>query len=99
MSDFYPDPVLSQFELIVDYEPGGYCPVKIGDVFSDGTDTYTVLHRLGFGSSSAAGPTAFCDTAGQQPDLLRLACTFGDWHTQGTGFLSIFSSYISFRKK
>lgn len=33
-----------------DYKPGGYHPVKIGDVFSD--NRYTIIRKLGWGHFS-----------------------------------------------
>ncbi|KAF8887120.1 kinase-like protein [Infundibulicybe gibba] len=43
-------PRLDDIEDLEKYCPGGYHPVSIGDVFSNGR--YKVLHKLGFGGSS-----------------------------------------------
>jgi len=45
--------LFSDFDSIEDvemYKPGGFHPVSIGDVFSNGR--YKVLHKLGYGGSS-----------------------------------------------
>jgi serine/threonine protein kinase len=34
------------------YMPGGYHPVDIGDTIAHGQGSYTVVHKLGYGSSS-----------------------------------------------
>lgn len=41
---------LDNIEDVEDYQPGGYHPISIGDVFDQGR--YRVLHKLGFGGSS-----------------------------------------------
>ena len=38
------------YEYISDYEPGGYCPIHLGDRLDNGT--YTICQKLGTGSSS-----------------------------------------------
>ena len=41
---------LYNIEEIEDYQPGGYHPISIGDIFDQGR--YRILHKLGFGGSS-----------------------------------------------
>ncbi|KAJ4475817.1 kinase-like protein [Lentinula lateritia] len=41
---------LDRVEDVVEYRPGGFHPVNIGDEFADGR--YKILHKLGFGGSS-----------------------------------------------
>ena len=49
----YHEPIFQWQEDVEDlegYHPGGYHPVRIGDLYSDGR--YRVVHKLGFGSYS-----------------------------------------------
>jgi len=43
-------PRLGDVECVEDYQPGGFQPVAIGDVFAQGR--YRIVHKLGFGGSS-----------------------------------------------
>lgn len=46
----YPFEFLEDVEDPLDYEPGGFHPISIGDTFRDGR--YRVIHKLGFGGYS-----------------------------------------------
>lgn len=50
--DIYENPsnVIFEEESFVDYRPGGFHPVAIGDSLS--ADRYIIYHKLGFGGSS-----------------------------------------------
>ena len=41
-------------ENVERYMPGGYHPIDIGDTISNGEDSYTVAHKLGYGGFSTA---------------------------------------------
>ncbi|KAL1698640.1 kinase-like domain-containing protein [Schizophyllum commune] len=41
---------MDETEDITFYMPGGYHPVRIGDVFSGSTGDYRIMHKLGFGA-------------------------------------------------
>jgi serine/threonine protein kinase len=49
-NDNYPGFV--DVESLANYTLGGYCPINIDDRFRNGSDIYTIIHKLGFGRAS-----------------------------------------------
>ncbi|KAL1717694.1 kinase-like domain-containing protein [Schizophyllum commune] len=48
--EFHFGPPTDETEDIAFYMPGGYHPVRIGDVFSGAKGQYRIMHKLGFGA-------------------------------------------------
>ncbi|KAK3291375.1 kinase-like domain-containing protein [Chaetomium fimeti] len=51
-SPIYEEPALENVESLEGYAPGGYYPMNIDDRLRKNLDTYTIIHKLGFGRSS-----------------------------------------------
>ncbi|KAH6843187.1 kinase-like domain-containing protein [Chaetomium sp. MPI-CAGE-AT-0009] len=51
-SPTYEDPGLKDVESLEGYAPGGYYPMNIDDQLRNNSDTYTIIHKLGFGRCS-----------------------------------------------